>query len=338
MKKIICAISAIVISAAAFSSCGNDEGVLMEHNEDAYHIVETEPVSTLPKVRPVSDETSAVEDKSAKNTGTTVKSDDKSDKKDESSQVAATSPDEAAEATEAPVNNEPFADNTGGNTADKETPTEAEREEYYLEGVVYRKLDKSVLIKEVDLSLMTVGVSDAELMKSLEIGDKIQVVYDGYILESYPAQLSKVFSVEVTEKALYKADVKHFVCDNPAVSESFTVLLPEDWTVSEIEYPTEGDFTDWGFRIIPKDETTGLDITWHSSFSIREPYDVFPVTVNGYNAKKYGANGKWRFYGYENGYVASNNFYNTGKYDEYSDEFEFILNTLVFGQHEFIGE
>lgn len=338
MKKIICAISAIVISAAAFSSCGNDEGVLMEHNEDAYHIVETEPVSTLPKVRPVSDETSAVEDESAKNTETTAIADDKSDEKDESSQTATKAPDEPAEATEAPENNEPPADNSGENTAVEETPTEAEREEYYLEGVVYRKLDKSVLIKEVDLSLMTVGVSDAELMNSLEIGDKIQVVHDGYILESYPARLSKVYSVEVMEKALYKADVKHFVCDNPAVSESFTVLLPEDWAVSEIEYPTEGDFTDWGFRIIPKDETTGLDITWHSSFSIREPYDVFPVTINGYDVEKYGANGKWRFYGYENGYVASNNFYNTGKYDEYSDEFEFILNTLVFGQHEFIGE
>lgn len=338
MKKFIYAISAIVISAAALFSCGNDEGVLLEHTEDAYHIVETEPVSTLPKVRPAVEKTSAVEDETEESTETTAIADDKSDEKDESSQTATKAPDEPAEATEAPENNEPPADNSGENTAVEEASTEAEREEYYLEGVVYRKLDKSVLIKEVDLSLMTVGVSDAELMNSLEIGDKIQVVHDGYILESYPAQLSKVYSVEVTEKALYKADVKHFVCDNPAVSESFTVLLPEDWTVSEIEYPTEGDFTDWGFRIIPKDETTGLDITWHSSFSIREPYDVFPVTVNGYDAKKYGANGKWRFYGYENGYVASNNFYNTGKYDEYADEFEFILNTLVFGQHDFIGE
>ncbi|MBR5514562.1 MAG: hypothetical protein IKV85_11365 [Ruminococcus sp.] len=334
MKKIICAISAIVISAAVFSSCGNDEGILLEHNDDAVHIVETEPVSTRPKVKVV-EKTTASADETDEKTETTAKADDK---KDESSQTATKYLEQGAGDAAPPDNNESVSDESEQTAENEEAPTEGECEEYFLEGVVYRKYDKSVLIKEVDMSLMTVGISDAGLMKSLETGDKIQIVYDGYILESYPAQVSKVYSVEIMEKALCKTSVEHFVCDNPAVSSSFTVLLPEGWTVEEIEYPTEGDFTDWGFRIIPEGETTGLDITWHSSFSIREPYDVFPVTVNGYDVKKYGANGKWRFYGYDNGYVASNNFYNTSKYDEYADEFEFILNTLVFGQHEFIGE
>ncbi len=338
MKKIICAISAIVISAAAFSSCGNDEGVLMEHNDDAYHIVETEPVSTLPKVRPAADETSAVEDKSEENTETTAKADDKPDKKDESSQTATKAIDEAVEATEAPENNEPPADNSGENTVDEETTTEAEREEYYLEGVVYRKSEYGILLFERDFSLTSIGFEDDSVIDTLSLGDEVRIAYDGYIYESFPGQVHEAYGAEIIKEAVYEGEIKHFVCDNPAVSASFTVLLPEDWTVSEIEYPTEGDFTDWGFRIIPKGETTGLDITWHSSFSIREPYDVFPVNVNGYDVKKYGANGKWRFYGYENGYVASNNFYNTSKYDEYADEFEFILNTLVFGLHNFIGE
>ncbi len=337
MRKFICAISAIAISAAVLSACGNDDGVLVEHNEDAYHVVETEVVSTRPKVRPAVEETTAPVEEKEDKSETTAKATDKADKKDESSQSAPKYLNQDTEDTAPPENNEPVPEDSEQVTEDEETPTEGEREEYYLEGVVYRKDGGTLLIKEVDMGLMTMSV-DEKTAASINIGDEVQVVYDGYVLELYPSKVSNVYSVEVTEKALCKTSVEHFVCDNPAVSSSFTVLLPEGWTVTQIEYPTEGDFTDWGFRIIPKGETTGLDVTWHSSFSIREPYDVFPVTVNGYKVKKYGANGEWRFYGYDNGYVAANNFYNTDKYDEYADEFEFILNTLVFGQHEFIGE
>ncbi len=339
MNKFICAMSAIIISAAVLSACGNDEGALVEHNDDAFHIVETESASTRPKVKVVEKTTAAVEETEDKSE-TTAKAADKADKNDESSQTATKylDQDNDNEDTESSENKEPVSDNSGEAVEDETVSAKEEREEYYLDGVIYRKFEQSILMFDRDLSLMHIGFGDDSVIKSLNLGDEVRVAYNGYVLESYPGQIHDAYGVEVTKKAVYNGKINHFVCNNPAVRDSFTILLPDDWTVSEIEYPTEGDFTDWGFRIIPKGETTGLDITWHSSFSIREPYDVFSVTVNGYKAKKYGANGEWRFYGYDNGYVAANNFYGTDKYDEYADEFEFILNTLVFSQHEFIGE
>lgn len=337
MKKIICALSAMAISAAVLTACGNEEYLLMENNENAYRVVETEPASTKPKVKEIREETTAVDEKTEANSETTAKSTDNDDKKEESTTTAAeTSENPETPATpETPENTQPAQDNSGDTSA--ETPTEVQ-EEYFLEGVVYRKSAQNILIKEKDLSLLSIGFKDKSVIDSISLGDEVRVSYDGYILSSYPGMVNDANGAEVVSKAAYEGKINNFVCDNPAVSEGFTVLLPKDWTVKQIEYPTEGDFTDWGFRFIPKGEETGIDITWHSSFSVRESYDIFPVTVNGYKAEKYSIEGKWQFYGYENGYVISNNFFGTDKYDEYADEFEFILNTLVFGQTEFIGE
>lgn len=337
MKKTICAVSAIILSAAAFvTACGNDEGVLVDHNENAYHIVETEPASTMLKRRPVvTDTTSAPDETESTDTtkpvtaaGTTESDTAESN----TTEAVTTAVDDTSES------DEPIADNSGESAEDKEASTEAEREEYYLEGIIYRKSIGGIFIKEKDMSLISISFDDTSLLDELNVGDEVRVTYDGYIMESYPAQAHHAYDAEVINEAVYEGEVKHFRCDNPAVNDSFSVILPDDWTVKEIEYPTDGDFTDWGFRIIPNGETTGLDITWHSSFSVREAYDVFPITVNGYEVQKYGANGDWHFYGYDNGYVAANNFYGTDKYGEYADEFEFILNTLVFGLSEFIGE
>ena len=337
MKKIICALSAMAISAAVLTACGNEEYLLMENNENAYRVVETEPASTKPKVKEIREETTAVDEKTEANSETTAKFTDNDDKKEESTTTAAeTSENPETPATpETPENTQPAQDNSGDTSA--ETPTEVQ-EEYFLEGVVYRKSAQNILIKEKDLSLLSIGFKDKSVIDSISLGDEVRVSYDGYILSSYPGMVNDANGAEVVSKAAYEGKINNFVCDNPAVSEGFTVLLPKDWTVKQIEYPTEGDFTDWGFRFIPKGEETGIDITWHSSFSVRESYDIFPVTVNGYKAEKYSIEGKWQFYGYENGYVISNNFFGTDKYDEYADEFEFILNTLVFGQTEFIGE
>lgn len=340
MKKIICALSAMAISAAVLTACGNEEYLLMENNENAYRVIETEPASTKPKVKEIREETTAVDEKSEVDSETTAKSTDNDDKKEESATTAAENPDapvtdENTENTDNAENTKPVQDNSDEQTV--ETSAE-EQEEYFLEGVVYRKSPQSILINEKDLSLLSISFKDNSVIDSLGIGDEVSVSYDGYILSSYPGMVNDANGAEVVKKAAYEGKINNFVCDNPAVSEGFTVLLPKDWTVKQIEYPTEGDFTDWGFRFIPKGEETGIDVTWHSSFSVRESYDIFPVTVNGYKAEKYSIEGKWQFYGYENGYVISNNFFGTDKYDEYADEFEFILNTLVFGQTEFIGE
>lgn len=334
MKKFIFALSAMAISAAVMTACGNDTGVLVEHNENAYHVMETEPVTTKAKVKEVRKETAAVDDKFAESSKTTAKAAEEGDEKEVSTTTAAETS-ENSETPATPENTQPAQGNSGGTSA--ETPAE-EQEEYFLEGIVYRKSAQNILIKEKDLSLLSIRFKDKSVIDSISLGDEVRVSYDGIIMESYPGQVREADGAEVVSKAIYEGKINNFICDNPAVSEGFTVLLPKDWTVKQIDYPTEGDFTDWGFRVIPKGEETGIDITWHSSFSVRESYDIFPVNVNGYNAEKYSVEGKWQFYGYENGYVVSNNFFGTDKYDEYADEFEFVLNTLVFGQTEFIGE
>ena len=188
------------------------------------------------------------------------------------------------------------------------------------------------------MQLISVGFKEDSTADTLNVGDEVLITYNGEIMESYPAQAHNAYGVKVTEKAEHTYKIQHFICDNEAVSASFTILVPDKWTITPIDYPTEGEFTDWGFRIIPEGETTGLDISWHSAFSVRESYDVFPVTIGGNKVEKYGANGDWRFYAYNNGYIAANNFYGTSLYDEYADDFEFILSTLGFNQHEFIGE
>lgn len=337
MKKIIFALSAMAISAAVMTACGNDTGILVEHNENAYHVMETEPVTTKAKVKEIRRETAAADDKSAESSKTTAKAADEGDEKEVSATKAAeTSENPETPATpEIPENTQPAQGNSGDTSAD--TPTE-EQEEYFLEGVVYRKSAQNILIKEKDLSLLSIGFKDKSVIDSIGLGDEVRVSYDGIIMESYPGQVHKANGAEVVSKAVYEGKIKHFICEASELPQSFTVLLPDGWTIKEIDYPKDGEFTDWGYRIVPKGENNGLDISWHSSFSIRERYDIFPDTFNGCPVKKYGSDGEWRFYTYDNGYIAANNFYKTDKYEEYKDEFEFILNTLIFGQTEFIGD
>ncbi len=331
MKKIISAIFVIAITAACMTACGNEEYIVLENNEDAYHIVETEPATTLRKVKNIITTTADKQEKSTEVSETDI----------ETTVVTNTANTKPAEAI-----TEPAVENLENNTQSAETPDNNDtqdtnsnpEEQCYLEGIVYKIGGKGILLREKDMQLISIGFKDDSTIDALNVGDEVLITYNGEIMESYPAQAHNAHSAEVTKKAVFEGKVNHFICENETVNTSFTVILPENWTVKEIEYPDEGEFTDWGFRIIPEGETTGLDISWHSAFSIRESYDVTPVTINGNSAERYGANGKWRFYAYENSYIAANNFYDTSLYDEYADEFEFILETLIFNQHEFIGE
>ena len=123
MKKIICALSAMAISAAVLTACGNEEYLLMENNENAYRVVETEPASTKPKVKEIREETTAVDEKSEANSETTAKSTDNDDKKEESATTAAENPDapvtdENTENTESAENTEPVQDNSDEQTVE----------------------------------------------------------------------------------------------------------------------------------------------------------------------------------------------------------------------------
>lgn len=329
MKRLFYAITLSAVSAAILSSCGtekNDNTMVVEQNDNGIYVVETK-TPTERKVKEILTQTTAAE-QSAKSTETAAKSAEK--RTDNEKTAVAAVDDEAAEETE------PVRDNSEESA--EEIPTEIEREEYFLEGVVYRKSAQNILIKEKDLSLLSIGFKDKSVIDSISLGDEVRVSYDGIIMESYPGQVHKANGAEVVSKAVYEGKIKHFICEASELPQSFTVLLPDGWTIKEIDYPKDGEFTDWGYRIVPKGENNGLDISWHSSFSVRERYDIFPDTFNGCAVKKYGSDGEWRFYTYDNGYIAANNFYKTDKYEEYKDEFEFILNTLIFGQTEFIGD
>ncbi len=339
MKKIISAISIIAVTALCMTACGNENHVVLEQTDDAYHVFETEPATTLRKKKQIitTETTTAITDliESTDSTETALVSTEKND-----SEITATETvtDVTEAVSEDVTNSEQTSDNSAENSDNQEDAAASETEEYYLEGIVYKKTGGSILLNEKDMHLISVGFKDDSVVDTLNVGDEVLITYNGEIMESYPAQAHNAYSVKVTKKAEYTYKVQHFVCDNEAVSASFTILMPDKWTITPIDYPTEGEFTDWGFRIIPEGETTGLDISWHSAFSVREPYDVFPVTINGNSVNKYGANGNWRFFAYKNGYIAANNFYDTSLYDKYADDFEFILSTLGFNQHEFIGE
>lgn len=339
MKKIISAISIIAVTALCMTACGNENQIILEQTDDAYYVFETEPATTLRKKKQTVTTETATEvtdsQESAETSEASVVSTEKNDSEITTTETVA----DVTEAVSEDVSDiEQTPDNSAENSDNQEDAAASETEEYYLEGIVYKKTGGSILLNEIDMSLISVGFKDSSAANSLNVGDEVLITYNGEIMESYPAQAHNAYSVEVTEKAGHTYKVQHFICDNEAVSASFTILIPDKWEIKEIEYPTEGEFTDWGFRIIPEGETTGLDISWHSAFSVREPFDVFPITVNGNSVNKYGANGNWRFYAYDNGYIAANNFYDTSLYEKYADDFEFILSTLGFNQHEFIGE
>lgn len=326
MKKFILIFSAVALSAVFATACGREKA-LVEHNDDAFHIVETEVPTTVQKIK--SAKTDANIDTSAETDTISAENEDKSENTTTESNVTpvkANNPDSSE-----------IPDNTAKNTDNSDNNADIPKEYYILEGIVYKVKNGSIMLNEVDMKLMNIGFEDKTAVNLLKTGDKVKVKYDGNVAESYPLQVINAYSVEVTEKAEQTYKMEHFICNNKTVNLNFSLLLPEGWTTKEIDYPTEGDFTDWGFRIIPKGENTGLDISWHSAFSVREPFDIFPITVNNNNAKKYSSEGDWRFYAYDNGFIASNKFYDTNSYDKYAKEFEFILDTLSFGQAEFIG-
>ena len=46
---------------------------------------------------------------------------------------------------------------------------------------------------------ITVPITDMNVSSELEVGDILEIVYDGAIAESYPAQITNVYSISVVE-------------------------------------------------------------------------------------------------------------------------------------------
>ncbi len=345
MKKIICMLSALTLFTAAFSGCGNDKpekkAPTLDDGEGGFVIAETEPVTTLPKIKQDSviaeDKTEAngSDETSAKNTTDAADSDTSksSDVDDVSDENGGSSDDVSDIGTVSDSEREP--------SSAAQTSTVPE-EVYYLEGIVYKVTSKdkkggSVLIKDPDLGWVDASFGSTADLKNVKVGDRVLVTHNGEIGGTAPSVTTKTYSIEVTEKAPEECTLQRFECKNLDYNLSFSMLVPNSWSSINIDYPTEGDFTDWGVRFTPNGETKGLDISWHSSFAILEPYDITPSTVNGKAADVYSKNGNWRFYVYDNDYIAANTFYNTSEYDEYTDDIEFMLETLEFEPLSFIG-
>ncbi|MBR3969863.1 MAG: DUF3221 domain-containing protein [Ruminococcus sp.] len=315
MKKIIAAIPIAVIAAVLLTGCGGEDVYV----PDSIGIDEArqEQRVTLPKRKPVTIPAAVTTEVAAE---TTYIMETAADVTSEAVETVETT---AATETEIP-------EEAGENPVTETETTAAEATElYYLEGTVYRTEKGEVLINEVDMDLINVSFSENSYIDSLKVGDKVLITYDGKLAETYPMR-AKGYSLEVTEKAKYSYKIHEFECDNEAVEEGFSILIPENWTIKQIDYPTEGDFTDWGFRLIPQGENNGLDISWHSSFSVREAFDVKHDVVNRKEARVYSLDGKWRFCDFDNGYIAANNFYGTDLYDKYEADFDFILETINF--------
>lgn len=341
MKKIICMISALMLFTAAFSGCGNDKPnkktPVLDDGEGNFVIAKTEPVTTLPKIKQTNTDTdettvtNSANEISDENKNVSGGEDVPDDNGSDVSDVSGDSPNNVIGSSVSSSSSQTATSATQTST----TPVEL----YYLEGIVYSVSEKSgsVTLKDPDIGWVQASFDGKSTLKDVKVGDKVLITHDGEIGSSAPAVTKKTYGIEVTEKAPEECTLKQFECKNLDYDLSFSILVPNSWSSINIDYPTEGDFTDWGVRFTPKGETKGLDISWHSSFAILEPYDITPITVNGIELSRYSKKGKWRFYVYDNDYIAANTFYNTSGYDEYTDDMEFMLETLEFDDISFIG-
>ncbi|MCM1221723.1 MAG: hypothetical protein NC548_45355, partial [Lachnospiraceae bacterium] len=197
---------------------------------------------------------------------------------------------------------------------------------YYLSGIVYEVRDKSIIINETDFKKMNISVSDNSMIADINTGDRVEITYNGLINEGDINYAYDPYSIEVTQKADKKYQLEKFEFNGMA----FSMLVPENWSSKEIDYPQEGDFTDWGIRFTPDGASGSMDITWHSSITITGGFDKIPLTINGISAKEYSSQGVWRFFVFDNNYVATDNFFGTSQYSDYADDMELMINTIEF--------
>lgn len=335
-KKILAAVAA---SALAFTAgCGKesapDTAVVPNDDGEGVVTVAAETKVTLPKVRPKDDESSTANSGDNTTTHAADTSESVENGNEDASQADSSQPEEENAPQEEDGSHQDVGESQAAEsvppaatTPGKPEPTAPAQEDvYYLEGTVYENNGKTLLINETDLRKVSVSFKSGVKFDNIKVGDKVLITYDGYLLDTYPSQASKAYSVEVTEAAEKSYSLQSFTKNDLA----FSMLVPEDWSNKEIDYPTEGDFTDWGIRFTPEGQTGGLDIAWHSAFSIREPYDITPSEVNKNKVDIYSKDGVWRYYVYENNFIAAASFYGSQDYSQYIPDMEFMLETLEF--------
>ncbi|MDE5570201.1 MAG: hypothetical protein K2I82_06055 [Ruminococcus sp.] len=325
MKKIMYALAAAVL---LLTGCGSKGNFMIIDNDDNItehprHTEEAE-ISTKPKRQEIqtTNVSSADDTNSEIQTAESVIS-------TSSQNTFDSAPMESDISVISENNNNNNNNNTAKTSADTKvsnTSTETTTEAYYLDGIVYEVHDKYIIINESDFKKMQISVSDKSIIADIQVGDIVEIAYDGLIKDNNIKCAYDAYSIEVTKKANKKYQLENFEYNGVG----FSMLVPEDWSGKTIEYPQEGNFTDWGIRFTPEGAVGSMDITWHSSITISGSFDKMTVTMNDISAKKYSRQGVWRFFVFENNYVATNNFFETSQHSDYADDMDLMLSTLEF--------
>lgn len=335
MKKIIYILAAAVVLLTA---CGGREVYVPDEagfEVNTRHSTETTDGRKKRQERTVTETTTGTEtdllSSDSTLSGTSAVSADSSDSTDsETSQQTAEqeiseNPDNSTASEETAGESSAVSSSAQGTTTTTTavTPTTAE---YYLDGIVYEIHDKYIIIKETDFDKVAVTVSDNAMLSDINIGDTVEVTYNGLINEGNVSYAYDAYSVDVTRKSekVYKPQTFEYN------GMAYSILMPEDWSSKIIEYPQEGDFTDWGVRFMPENGGGSMDISWHSAFKVTVSMTKVSKTFNNTPITEYSQSGVWKFIAFENGYVAANNFTDSSQFENYKDEMEFILSTLEF--------
>lgn len=335
MKKIICFISALVLAMSAVTACGdsnsgnskrrknkNKDGMVYD-GDGGYIVAETKAAETRPKVKPTDANGQPIADDGQYGGNGSANGDSYSGDGNNSAGGTGTTAD-----------GKPITTSTTTVAVSATAPAE---DVYYLEGIVYKSEKNTVIVKDPDLGFVSAAFGSNAGADKIKVGDNVLITHSGDIKQGDLSEAEKAYTIEVVEKAMQDYKFQTFICQNLDYSLKFSLLTPADWTSKNIEYPTEGEFTDWGIRLIPKGETSGLDISWHSAFAVSEPYDITPIKVNGMDANRYSKKGNWHFYVYDSySFIASNGFYGTASYDTHKKDMEFMLETLMFDEVKFL--
>lgn len=327
MKKIIYTLAAF---ALLLTGCGQSDIMIVDDVGVVTNMGHTnENSSTKPKRQ--ESITTAV----SSETDTVTASESATEKSESSATDKVTDAIPTADISESPTESDYIAvteksstapENTGINTTKTSTVSTTSTEVYYLDGIVYEIGDKYIVINETDFNRMKVSVSDTSMISGINIGDTVEITYNGLINEDNIKYAYDAYSIEVTKKADKKYNLQKYESN----SVGFSMLVPEGWDNKVIEYPHDSDFTDWGIRFTPNGAVGSMDITWHSSITIKGSFDKETVTINDISAKKYSRKGVWRFFVFENSYVATNNFFETSQHSDYADDMNLMLNSIEF--------
>lgn len=123
---------------------------------------------------------------------------------------------------------------------------EISKDKYYFHAIVLEAHEKYIMVKPVDdaaenLSASLISVSltlkSGELAEGFEAGDKVRIVYNGQIMESYPAQIAGAYEIVVVEKG----ELENEQSVDPSIEDKqyFNAKVIEVYEDSILVSPTE---------------------------------------------------------------------------------------------------